>query len=498
MASTDAFPVPRKNVAYRVTFPILDADGDPVTGATGLDSEVSKDGAQFADCTNEATEITAAAGSISGMYYLDLTATEMNADTVAIGVHTTTSGAKTTMIVIYPEEIGDYRVNVSQFGGTTVTGRDIGASVLLSTGTGTGQLDFTSGVVKANLAQILGTALTETAGQIAGAFKKFFDKATPTGTINSIPDAVAGATGGLFIAGTNAATTVTTALTTTFTGNLTGSVGSVTGLTASNLDATVSSRATPAQVTTAVWDEDATTHQTAGTFGKAIGDPLTATNSLIQRTPDAVAGAAGGLFIAGTNAATSITTGLTTTFTGNLTGSVGSVTGLTVSNLDATVSSRATPAQVTTAVWDEDATGHQTQGTFGHTIGDQVADADSIWSLANTNLDATVSSRAAASDLATVQADTDNIQTRLPAALESGRIAAALDATGVDAILDDAIEGSMTLRQAMRIVLAACANKLSGAATTTVTIRDLADTKARITATVDADGNRSAVTLDAT
>lgn len=45
----------------------------------------------------------------------------------------------------------------------------------------------------------------------------------------AIPNLVAGATNGLFIAGTNAATTVTTALTTTFTGNLTGSVASVTG-----------------------------------------------------------------------------------------------------------------------------------------------------------------------------------------------------------------------------------------------------------------------------
>lgn len=44
-----------------------------------------------------------------------------------------------------------------------------------------------------------------------------------------LPSVTAGATGGLFIAGTNAATTITTGLTTTFTGNLTGSVGSVTG-----------------------------------------------------------------------------------------------------------------------------------------------------------------------------------------------------------------------------------------------------------------------------
>lgn len=67
-----------------------------------------------------------------------------------------------------------------------------------------------------------------------------------------------------------------------------------------------------------------------------------------------------------------------------------------------------------------------------------------------------------------------------------------------DAVLDDAVEGSETLRQAVRLIRAAAVGKLSGAATTEITIRDAADTKARITATVDSDGNRSAVTTDAT
>lgn len=107
MASTDALPIPRKNVAYRVTFPILDADGDLVVGATALDSEISKDGATFTDCTNEATQIT----TNSGVYFLDLTATEMNADTVAIIVKTTSTGAKTTTLVMYPEELGDTRID---------------------------------------------------------------------------------------------------------------------------------------------------------------------------------------------------------------------------------------------------------------------------------------------------------------------------------------------------------------------------------------------------
>jgi hypothetical protein len=50
-----------------------------------------------------------------------------------------------------------------------------------------------------------------------------------TGGWAGIPNAIPGAAGGLFIAGTNAATTVTTSFTTTFTGNLSGSVGSVVG-----------------------------------------------------------------------------------------------------------------------------------------------------------------------------------------------------------------------------------------------------------------------------
>jgi hypothetical protein len=66
-----------------------------------------------------------------------------------------------------------------------------------------------------------------------------------------------------------------------------------------------------------------------------------------------------------------------------------------------------------------------------------------------------------------------------------------------DAVLDEVVEGTWTLRQLLRIVAAALAGKLSGAATDTVTIRDLDDSKDRITATVDQDGNRTAVALDA-
>ena len=140
MASTDSMPIPKKNVAYRVVVPILDADGDLVTGATGLDSEVSKDQGTFADVTAEATEIATA----SGMYYLDLTATEMNADCVAVIVKTTSSGAKTTPIVMYPEEAGDIRVDATMISGDATAADN---AELFYDGTGYAAANSTVGTV---------------------------------------------------------------------------------------------------------------------------------------------------------------------------------------------------------------------------------------------------------------------------------------------------------------------------------------------------------------
>ena len=59
----------------------------------------------------------------------------------------------------------------------------------------------------------------------------------------------------------------------------------------------------------------------------------------------------------------------------------------------------------------------------------------------------------------------------------------------------DTLEGSLTYEQAQRIMLAESAGKVSVSGTT-VTFRDQADTKDRITATVDANGQRTSVTVD--
>lgn len=72
-----------------------------------------------------------------------------------------------------------------------------------------------------------------------------------------------------------------------------------------------------------------------------------------------------------------------------------------------------------------------------------------------------------------------------------------INAASVTAVWAYVVEGSSTAVQYMRLYAAALFAKLSGAATTTVTVRDVGDTKNRIIATVDASGNRSAIgTLD--
>lgn len=55
--------------------------------------------------------------------------------------------------------------------------------------------------------------------------------------------------------------------------------------------------------------------------------------------------------------------------------------------------------------------------------------------------------------------------------------------------------GSLTFDEIVKGVAVACLGKVSGAATTTVTFRNLADNANVIVATVDADGNRSSVTF---
>lgn len=79
-------------------------------------------------------------------------------------------------------------VNAAQVGGTAQTARDLGASVLLSVGTGAGQVNASGGVVPSDITKVLGTAIPaeSVAGRDAAAFGKLLDVATPVFTAASV------------------------------------------------------------------------------------------------------------------------------------------------------------------------------------------------------------------------------------------------------------------------------------------------------------------------
>ena len=131
----------------------------------------------------------------------------IKADTAAILLDTAeigTAGAGLTNIDL-PNQTMDITGNLSGSVGS-VTGA-VGSVTGLTAATVHADLDdiqtrlpaalTANGNMKSSLVEILTTALTETAGLLAGGFKKFFNIATPTGTVNSLPDAAPDAAGGL-------------------------------------------------------------------------------------------------------------------------------------------------------------------------------------------------------------------------------------------------------------------------------------------------------------
>lgn len=164
-------------------------------------------------------------------------------------------------------------------------------------------------------------------------------------------------------------------------------------------------------------------------------------------------------------------------------------------NLDATVSSRLstagytappTVAAIADGVWDEATTGHTTAGSFGEQVKTDIDaildDTGTAGVIVATNNDKTGYAIGAGGIGAT--------------AFASGAInAAALAADAVDEILDEQIgDSTITMRQALKLVVATLGGKVSGAGTTTITFRNAADTTDVVVATVDGAGNRTAIT----
>ena len=125
-------PFPVKGARYTVEVPYLDADGDP-TDPTTPDTEISKDGADFVDCTEEVTTIVGG----NGAGYITLTGAEMNASSVFLCAKVA-SGPKATPIIIKPRILPIILQGTAQ----------AGAAGSITFAVGTTPYDFTGCIVR--------------------------------------------------------------------------------------------------------------------------------------------------------------------------------------------------------------------------------------------------------------------------------------------------------------------------------------------------------------
>jgi hypothetical protein len=324
-------------------------------------------------------------------------------------------------------------------------------------------------------------------------------------------------------------------------GNVTGSVGSVAtgGITTASFAAGAINAAAiaadaigaselaadaVAEIADAVWDEAIAGHLGAGSTGNALnaagsaGDPWTTAipgaygagtaGHRLGNIPDIAAGGAGGLFIAGSNAATTVN--ITGNVTGNLSGSVGSVTGNVGGNVTGSVGSIATggiaAASFTAGAIDAtaiaaDAIGSSELAASAVTeiqSGLSTLDAAGVRSavgLAAANLD---------TQLSGINAKTTNLPAS-PAAVGSAMTLAA-NAVDANAVATDAVNeitaaikalvvesaGSYTLGQVLSILLAALAGVTADGG---ATLKSPNGAATRIAATINVSNERTAMTL---
>lgn len=170
---------------------------------------------------------------------------------------------------------------------------------------------------------------------------------------------------------------------------------------------------------------------------------------------------------------------------GSVTGAVGSVTGNVGGNVTGTVGSVVGSVGSVTGNVGGNVTG-TVASVVGNVGGNVTGSVGSVSGNVGGNVVGSVGSVTAPVTAGTVSDKTGY-------ALSSAGNNAAADAL---LVRTDGVETGFTPQDALRLMLSSVAAKLSGAATTTVSIRDVNDTKDRIVATVDANGNRTATTYD--
>lgn len=454
--------LPNANAAANGGLPILGANAFAISFTAGLTiSSASGDALTLSSSGGNGNGVTVA-GNGSGQG-IKLTPGATGHGLYVLGGATSGSAARFEA-VITPAQ-GIHVLGSGTGAGIQVDGGATGDGIKSTAGSGavdlranitgniTGNLSGSVGsvvaTVAANLTQILGTALTETAGQLAGAFKKFFNIAAPASTMDAL-------------------TLVATATT-------------VTNRVTANTDQLAGQTVTAAAGVTFPTSVASPTNITAGTITTAtnltnaptVGD-FTATmkTSLNAATPASVVGAVG-----------SVTGNVGGNVNGNVAGSVGSVTAaVTVgTNNDKTGYALSTggvqaiwdvlTSALTTvgsigkllaalpgSIWDVVLSGHLTAGTTGAALnsagsaGDPWATAlpgvyasGSAGNIVGNRLDAAVSTRLATSgytapdnaDITAIKAKTDNLPASPAATGAAMTLTAAYDAAKTAAQVSD-------------------------------------------------------------
>lgn len=141
------------------------------------------------------------------------------------------------------------------------------------------------------------------------------------------------------------------------------------------------------------------------------------------------------------------------------TGTAGKMLSDAKTTVDNTYADMATPGDVADAVWDEAISGHTTATTFGGK-NQKVVPSETI-----NDYKADVSGLATSTEVNAI------------------------------ALLDEVVIGTYTVQDILTILAAKTVGKATGGGTTTITYRGVDDTSNVVVETVDANGNRSAVTL---
>lgn len=473
LAGTPALSVYKTNSTTESTAGVtLTVDFDSRTGFNHVAIDTSADGTFYATATDFAVVITT--GTVGGTSVVGEVVGHFTIRNRA-GLKPTTAGR--TLVV---DASGLADANVVKLGptgsGTAQTARDIGASVLL---------DNTQSILSAPAANTVGEAL-----YMADIFRGRFGTAQ-AGTSTTITlDASASAADGRYVGyscflsgGTGGGLPGTAGQERTIVAyNGTTKVATVAQAWGTNPDATTVFKliANP-KVDIYCWAGD-----NAGISVDANHLPKVDTEdwkgaAAAAMTGDAFArlGAPAGASVSADMAAVKSDTGtLTTRISGTITITSGGVLAHSVDTGGITAASFAAAAITATVAPNLDAA-VSSRSTYAG------ADTSGTTTLL-TRIGGTITLNAGA---VTVGTNSDKTGYALTSG-ERTSIVAALFAT--------VTESTETFIQAFRVMRAALVGKISGAAGTSIAIRDAADTKDRIAAVVDSSGNRTSVTTDGT